>query len=211
MAMARSDTELEIIAGALCELVHGAAAAHLTMTVAERGPAFAADCDRIGSVWEGSVWAAAEHVRTRLYGRPTTVAAAAASPLERAEEAKRSRDIVGEVTALQAGDWALQQAPWYPAQLGDLVIVHMDATDRMPATGDTYVVVKTDDTGELVLQHLHYSGPDDSGGGWYAPGCPDDPVNEPWMEAGQHRLTIVRDGRVVHDGPTAAAAAAARG
>lgn len=169
------------------------------------------DDDEAVHMWRGTVEGAAEHIHTRLYGAGQPAAAAPpASPLQQAEQSKRRRDIGGEIGALMAGDQALREAAWYPAQAGDLLIVHLPETERMPATGDTYVVVK-DDFGDLVLAHLQYSGPPEFGGGHYAPGTLNEPFYEPWFEAGPASLVIVRDGRVVHDGPSAAAAAAAAG
>ncbi|WP_424862808.1 hypothetical protein [Streptomyces sp. MMS24-I29] len=38
------------------------------------------------------------------------------SPLARAEEAKRRRDLVGEVDALVGGHRELTEASWYPSR-----------------------------------------------------------------------------------------------
>lgn len=169
------------------------------------------DEDEAVHMWRGTVEGAAEHIHTRLYGAGQPAAATPpASPLQQAQQAKQRRDIGGEIGALMSGDQALREAPWYPAQAGDLLIVHHEASDRTVATGDSYVVVK-DDIGDLVLEHLRYSGPEGTTGGWYAPGMADEPFYEAWFEAGPASLVIVRDGRVVHDGPSAAAAAAAAG
>lgn len=136
-----------------------------------------------------------------LYGDRSS--AAESSPVAQAEQAKRERDLSGEVGALQAGYEALISAPWYPAQAGDLVHVFYwgSLADAMPPQGETYVVEHSEKEGGLVLRLLHadehLAGPD-GGAGMCAPGLPDDPLMELWMEAGPAALTIVRAGRVVH-------------
>ncbi|NJP93949.1 hypothetical protein HCN51_31695 [Nonomuraea sp. FMUSA5-5] len=121
------------------------------------------------------------------------------SPLEMAEQAKRQRDLVGELGALTSGYEALTSAPWYPAQAGDIVHVFYwgSFTEAIPAQGETYVVEHSEAEGGLVLRVLHADehlvAP-----GCFAPGTVDDPLIEAWMEAGPAALTIVRAGRVIH-------------
>src|SRR5262245_41310549 len=63
------------------------------------------------------------------------------SPLAKAEEAKRRRDLAGELDALAAGQSSLEDAPWYPAKPGDVVHVRYDEVPGvMPAHGETYLV-----------------------------------------------------------------------
>lgn len=133
-------------------------------------------------------------VYTALYGRPTEQA----SPLQQAEDAKRRRDIGGEIDALMDGQRALESAPWYPARKGDVVhIAYEPVADHLPPFGETYVVVDDPEEGGLVLKQIAWTGSEHAVG-YYAPGTVDDPLLEPWMEAGPATLTIVRDGRVVH-------------
>ncbi|WP_214327884.1 hypothetical protein [Nonomuraea sediminis] len=141
----------------------------------------------------------AEHIRREsrhypigkaLYGTPP----AAASPLAQAEEAKRRRDLMGELHALTAGYGELTEAPWYPARAGDIVHVQYEALG-----GETYVVEDSAEEGGLVLRPLHHSA-GMAAPGCFAPGMVDDPLMEAWMEAGPHALTLVRDGKVVHGG-----------
>ncbi|MEV7722351.1 hypothetical protein [Streptomyces sp. NPDC088184] len=124
----------------------------------------------------------------------------AASPLGRAQEAKRRRDLGGEVGALVGGHRALTEAPWYPSRPGDRLLVTMEAAGQRPRTTEVYEVIEGADGMELRLVQVE---PEGAGGGWYA-GPPEmygtDPVETPWMEAGPDRLTITRDGVIVHQG-----------
>ncbi len=120
------------------------------------------------------------------------------SPLAKAEDAKRRRDIVGEIDALMSGQRSLESAPWYPAQAGDVVHVHYEGVPALsPTVGETYVVEHSDTDGGLVLRLLHHT-PGVISPGDFAPGVVDNPLAEMWFEAGPAAVTIVRDGRVVH-------------
>ncbi|MFF3735330.1 hypothetical protein ACFYXM_34955 [Streptomyces sp. NPDC002476] len=59
-----------------------------------------------------------------------------------------------------------------------------------------------DGTGGMELRLVQVA-PDGATGGWYA-GPPElygaDPVETPWMEAGPDRLTLTRDGVIIHQG-----------
>ncbi|MEV8101736.1 hypothetical protein [Streptomyces sp. NPDC088135] len=123
------------------------------------------------------------------------------SPLARAEEAKRRRDLGGELDALVGGHRALTEAPWYPSRPGDRLLITLEAGDAAPSGAELYEVVEGSGGG-MELRLIEVS-PEGSSGGWYA-GPPElygsDPVETPWMEAGPDRLTITRDGAVVHQG-----------
>ncbi|MEU5157775.1 MULTISPECIES: hypothetical protein [Actinomycetes] len=96
---------------------------------------------------------------------------------------------------------ALTDAPWYPAQPGDRLIVTYEATDADPRWTETYEVIKDAAYG-LVLHLVDHTAPDEGMAGWFG-GTPDiigDPVETPWMEAGPDRLAIIRGGTVVHHG-----------
>ncbi|MEV6614240.1 hypothetical protein AB0N31_10530 [Streptomyces sp. NPDC051051] len=128
------------------------------------------------------------------------------SPLAQAEDAKRRRDLGGEIDALMKAGNALESAPWYPARPGDLVHVHYPAAGDFPAFGETYIVGDAGD-GLLSLQPLAHTLPDTvehAAGmvGCFATEAADEPLYELWFEAGPHLLTIVRDGRPVHTGGT---------
>ncbi|MFC7310811.1 hypothetical protein ACFQVC_42185 [Streptomyces monticola] len=69
------------------------------------------------------------------------------SPLSRADDAKRRRDLMGEIDALVGGHSELTEAPWYPAQPGDQLLVTMEATETQPRFTELYEV--TDDGQEL--------------------------------------------------------------
>ncbi|MFD5468858.1 hypothetical protein [Streptomyces sp. NPDC127105] len=163
-----------------------------------RAPGATGEDGATGNVWAADVHDVARHVFTRLYGRPDTTPAA--SPLAQADAAKRARDLPGELNALMSGHYSLTTAPWYPAREGDLVHVAFEAAGQAPAFGETYVVEpRGGHPDDLKLRLLHHTAPDDSAG-FFAPGLVGDGISELWMEAGPHRLTVIRDGQVVHDG-----------
>lgn len=124
------------------------------------------------------------------------------SPLSQAEDAKLRRDIGGEINALVDGHRALTEAPWYPAQVGDRLLVTYEETEQDPRWTETYEVIE-DATDGRVLRHVDHTAPDASSAGWFA-GPPElhgsDPFETPWMEAGPDRLTVTRQGEVVHQG-----------
>lgn len=152
--------------------------------------------------WAIQVDVLARRIYTALYGRPDI--GEQASPLARAEDAKRRRDLVGEVGALMSGHAQLTSADWYPARTGDLIHVHYEAGGISDAFGETYLIT-AGAHGFLSMQLLAHTLPEteDTAGlvGCFAVEDGPDPLSELWMEAGPHRLTIVRDGQVVHDGP----------
>lgn len=198
----RRDVQLEIITRALARLIPRAAPAFITIRVEETLPGRGVDSR---NTWQGSVSAVAERVFTALYGRPQPVAEQQ-SPLTQAEDAKRAGDIHGEVGALMSGDRALRTAPWYPVRAGDLVHLHYEdrtAADGLPAYGETYAVeVRDGYPNDLQLCLIHNTASDARDlAGVFAPGDIGDPLYELWFEAGPQRLTIIRDGRVVHLGP----------
>lgn len=119
------------------------------------------------------------------------------SPLELAEDAKARRNLIDEVAALTAGDQALTGAAWYPVRAGDIVHVHIEPVGTMPGDSEAYLVT-AHDGGFLALRLLAASNPE---GACYETSPTDDPLYDLWFEAGAHRLTVVRDGRVVHNGP----------
>ncbi|MEU9349059.1 hypothetical protein AB0D74_48465 [Streptomyces sp. NPDC048278] len=213
----RRDPRLEIITEAIERLIPGATPAFLTVEVQETLPGTAnPDGTPHKHAWTGKPEGLAEHIFTRLYGRPRPEEPL--SPVAQAEDAKRRRDIVGEVGALMAAGSALESAPWYPVRPGDLVHIAYEAAGDTPASGETYIVDETSGPGDVPpgLMSLHllavspgvppeqaqFAGP-------FATEAADCPIYELWFEAGPHRLTIVRDGQVVHDGPSRSLGAAA--
>ena len=126
------------------------------------------------------------------------------SPLAQAEDAKRARDLVGEVGILMSAGVDLESAPWHPVRPGDLVHVHHEAGSLAEAFGETYIVA-AGQHGFLSMQLLAHTLPEDTEFldgmvGCFAVEDDPDPLMELWFEAGPHRLTIVRDGRPVHTG-----------
>ncbi|MCZ4611838.1 hypothetical protein O3S80_50455 [Streptomyces sp. Lzd4kr] len=193
------NANLQIITEAIERLIPGATPAFLSVKVTETFPMATKPVE---NTWTGSPAALAERVFTALYGRPDTTPQS--SPLAQAEDAKRRRDLVGEVAALNSGYAALTTAPWYPARPGDMVHVHHEAGALADAFGETYLVAASEG-GFLSMQLLAHTLPEDTEfldgmvGGFAVDDDPD-PLTELWMEAGPHRLTIVRDGRPVHVG-----------
>lgn len=128
------------------------------------------------------------------------------SPLAQAEDAKRARDLVGEVGILMAAGADLESAPWHPVRPGDLVHVHYEAGGLSDAFGETYIIA-AGKHGFLSMQLLAHTLPEteDTAGlvGCFAVEDDPDPLMGLWFEAGPHRLTIVRDGRPVHVGGAA--------
>lgn len=197
----RKDSRLTTITSAITGLIPRGIPASITVEVSEILPeAPRPDGSPGRHTWTGTPAAIAEHVFTALFGRPDKPLPA--GPLAQADDAKRRRDIFAEVGALQTGYDALHQAPWYPARKGDLLHIayERDAGSTLHALGETYVVEPCpDDTAWLQLRLLHHTaaGSDAQFVGVFAPGVVDDPFVEPWMEAGPHRLTVVRDGAVI--------------
>ncbi|CBG73472.1 hypothetical protein SCAB_64691 [Streptomyces scabiei 87.22] len=180
---------------AIESLVPGSTPAFLTVTVTETLPGTAGhDGQPHKHTWTGRPDEVAERQFTALYGRPRTETEV--SPLDPAET-----------------DW-MPSARWYPLRPGDLVHIHYEAgLAGVPAAfGETYIVGDAGTPGDpvprllsmVLLAHtLPDSTPEDDVKnltGCYEAEAADDPLYAPWFEAKPHRLTIVRDGRVVHDG-----------
>ncbi|MEH0564681.1 hypothetical protein QBA57_39810 [Streptomyces scabiei] len=208
--MRSDDPSLEIIREAIERLIPGATPAFLTVQLTERHPARTAV-----RTWTDTPAVLAERIHTPLFGRLRTEAQAARraddagprSPLAQAEDAKRRRDLFGELSTLMSVGEDLESAPWYPCRPGDLVHVAYNAVGDVPlvpAFGETYVV--GDAGGGLLsmtlLAHSLADGTEHAEGmvGSLAAEQTDCPIYELWFEGGPHRLTIVRDGRVVHGG-----------
>lgn len=189
----RRSVELQIITEALSKV-----GPHTPATrIWGRAPGSTAEQGADGNVYAGDVHDIAVHIVTRLYGRPDTTPEA--SPLAQAEDAKRARDLAGEAGALMAAERQLTSAPWHPLRPGDQVHVHYEATPTLPAHGETYIV--SDAGGGLMsMQLLAHTHPDPVAEGAYVGEAADDPIYGAWFEAGPQRLTVVRDGRVVHNG-----------
>ncbi|MEU0938982.1 hypothetical protein [Embleya sp. NPDC005971] len=124
------------------------------------------------------------------------------SPVFQSEAAKARRDLAGELSALTDGEHSLHGAEWYPARIGDVLTIRYAAGGSVPACEETYEVVKGE-FGELTLTLRSHTFPKWFAGsaGAYARECtPDDPFFGPWMEAGPRKMTIARNGTVVHGG-----------
>ncbi|MET7982552.1 hypothetical protein [Streptomyces sp. NPDC005281] len=193
----RRDVRLQIITEAIERLIPGAIPARISVQVVEDV--------RTGSqnTWSGDADALAAAVFTALFGRPRPIED---SPLARADAAKGTGDLVGELAPLLDGDQQLTSAPWYPARPGDLVHVCYERTDGLEAFGETYIVGDVGD-GLMNMQLLSHSLPADMAedaveklAGWFTTEASDDPLYEAWFAAGSERLTVVRDGRPVHVG-----------
>ncbi|PWG08755.1 hypothetical protein DF268_35880 [Streptomyces sp. V2] len=163
-----------------------------------------------GADWTPTGFGFADFTEHRWYSAPLPEWLAACgprSPLTQAEDAKRRRDLQGELEALGRGVRSLTEASWYPARPGDLVHIHYPAAGAgdFPEFGETYIVGATDTPDLMSLQLLAHTlpaGVEDADAlvGDLAVEDVVDPIVEIWMEAGPHALTIVRDGRIVHAG-----------
>lgn len=200
--MHRRDPRLEILTKTIERLIPGATPAYVTVTVTETLPGRAnPDGTPHKHEWSGRPEDLAVKQFTALWGRPRT--GEEGSPLAQAEDAKRRRDLPGELGVLMQAGNALESAPWYPCRPGDLVHVHYEANSRQGAYGETYLIRDAGDglmSMQLLAPRFASGDPNEDACVVEAADCP---IYELWFEAGPHRLTIVRDGQVVHDGPRA--------
>jgi hypothetical protein len=196
----RHQAHLDTIRRALDELIPRAVSANLSVTVTET---LHEDPDGIQSfhTWQGPTTAVAERVFTALYGQAGQDLAPA-SPVEQAAAAKSARDLGGEIGALMAGAEDLANQPWYPPRPGDLIHLAYKGFG-LPTHGETYAITQTPEASAdfMDMSLLHTSYPDSSFAGCYAVSMDPDPLMEMWMEAGSYRLTVMREGVVVHNGP----------
>lgn len=185
-----------LIACALRDLIPGADPACLSVEVKET--LSVTGC--VSNTWSGTPDGLAERIAAAVWGD----AGQEASPLAQAEDAKRARDLVGEVGILMSAGADLESAPWHPVRPGDLVHVHYETAGTAGTFGETYMVA-AGQHGFLSMQLLAHTLPEgteflDGMVGNFAVEDDPDPLMELWFEAGPHRLTIVRDGRPVHIG-----------
>ncbi|MER0485093.1 hypothetical protein ABR737_43385 [Streptomyces sp. Edi2] len=128
------------------------------------------------------------------------------SPLSQAWDAKRNRDLGGELGAIMGGYQALTGAPWYPSRVGDLIQVTYEPCGTVEGFREVYRVIDDPNTPEAKTLELvtHTSKREDGFFGAFAGepsyGPESDPLETAWMEAGPDRLSITRDGEVVHQG-----------
>lgn len=144
------------------------------------------------------------------------------SPLAQAEDAKRRRDLAGEIGALTAADAALAAQPWAPVRPGDVVLTHLPTREDLAAYGETYLAVDgdTDIGGHALLRlvsetQLALDDEDDAS----ADSDEEDreeatahagewsrleeltPFYDLWFEAGPGGVVVIRAGTVVHGRP----------
>lgn len=175
----RRTAHVRTITEALAALIPGAKPAHLTVTVTETSP-----LDGACNTWTGDAYGLAERIATSLFGRPTG----------------DHPTVPGQAPARYP---QLNRQPWYPALAGDVVHVHYEGTPQAAVGGETYIVDRAapgphpDEL--LTLRLLCHTVPTEMAG-WFAVGDSLYPLDPMWFEAGPARLTIVRNGRVVHAG-----------
>ena len=175
------------ISRAIAGLIPGAQLGSLTVTVRERLP-LGSSVSMNPSSWTGTAEGLADRIHRALFGIP------------------RQADPVDE-TSRQLDDYAdLIGQPWYPPLDGDLVHVHYEATETARPWGETYAVETTEPEPGLPegghrLRIIHCTTYVPTDAGMFAPGPRTEPLMELWTEARPHRITVVRDGVTVHDGP----------
>lgn len=186
--------ERDIIEHTLQHLIPRAVPANLTVEVTETTPYGGT------STWSGTPAGLADLITTALYGRPGSTPTTP-SPLAQAEDAKRARDLHGEIGALTAGGQQLEAAPWYPSQPGDIVHIAYPASGLAQAYGETYLIEAAQHEQCLSMRLLHHSpGLSEelaATAGCYAATQDLDPLMDPWFEAGSDHITVIRDGAVV--------------
>lgn len=121
------------------------------------------------------------------------------SPLSRAEDAKRRRDLPDEVRILTDANADLNAQAWYPLHVGDVVLMATGEGDL----GETYVAERDEfdhDGPATALRRVSVLEYDGEPADW--------PVEfyDLWFEADRNMLTVVRAGRVVFGTPVHAAA-----
>lgn len=128
------------------------------------------------------------------------------SPVERAQEAKRARDLPSEMSALIQGYEGLKAAPWSPTQVGDHLVVTFEALEDVPGFTETYEVVPSGSERWPDQTELRLVGHNSTQAEWAGrfAGPPefsdDDAIETAWMEAGPDRLAVLRGGKVLHQG-----------
>ncbi|MEU3600907.1 hypothetical protein ABZ714_19610 [Streptomyces sp. NPDC006798] len=160
-------------------------------------------------VWTVQVQMLAHVVHQRILSHDPAApvpAATAPSPVEEAAAAKQARDIVGEINGLLDADRAYTGARWYPPRAGDIVHVHFERVGDLAASGETYLISAHSgpelEAGPPLLDMRRIAHGENTGDGEFAAEGSDDPLYDLWFEAGPQRITVVRDGRVVHAGPS---------
>jgi hypothetical protein len=121
------------------------------------------------------------------------------SPLSAADDAKKRRDLVGEISALMAGDADLKRQPWLPLRPGDIVLTRLPADAVLDAYGTTYLAVEDEtdaDTGAM-LRVVSESWVDDN-----EPNPPLTSFYELWFEWGPSEVVVIREGAIVHGVPS---------
>lgn len=156
-------------------------------------------------VWTVPVQMLAHVVHQRLLDHDPAAAPAAMSPVEEAAAAKRARNLVGEINTLLRADRAYTGASWYPPRPGDVVHLHLEQAGDLAASGETYLISAhpgpQPEAAPPLLDMRRIAHGENTGDGDFATTGSDDPLYELWFEAGPQRITLVRDGRVVHAGP----------
>jgi hypothetical protein len=105
-------------------------------------------------------------------GVRTAAAVPAPSPLAAAEDAKRARDLAGEIDILTGADAELRRQRWTPLRPGDIVLSYLPGTIDVPAYGQTFLAVDdTDADGNALLREV--SANQDPSGDVPAPRDPD--------------------------------------
>ncbi|MFC1410463.1 hypothetical protein ACEZCY_14475 [Streptacidiphilus sp. N1-12] len=149
--------------------------------------------------WHGTVAQLAEHVTGVLHrapGHDTVI-----------DDTTVPRNPLLDGGQLLDAYLDLQGQPWYPPRAGDQITVHYEATDHLAAFGETYALDRLQPSHPQVsretfaLRLVHHTAAQHFEAGLFAPGPTTETLTEIWAEAGADRITVLRDGVVVHNGP----------
>lgn len=111
------------------------------------------------------------------------------SPLSRADDAKRRRDLADEISILRGTHADPESQPWYPLVAGDVVLISGEG-----GLGETYLA-EPDDLGEMTLRRVSADYDDGRPADWQITFC------DLWFEASPDALTVIRAGAVVYGVP----------
>jgi hypothetical protein len=157
----------------------------------------------------------------RIYVHAQPRPALADAPLARAEDAKRRRDLPGEIAILTGAQHDLDRQPWMPLRGGDVVLTFAPpGRPGLDALSETHLALEDPDGFGIGLRQVSTSYTTAAAGGEQCdeqhPDDEDQDDDEPdgpareylysiedlWFEWGPAALTVLRAGAVVFGTPT---------